>query len=392
MLKIKEEVTSLDLLDFRKSSLKVWGYTICIFLLSMPYFMWNLPVPPEPFLLLFCLLLSISEIRVSRKNVAPILGIICLYTIVVVRGGFTIFGIGSTLLILPIFILDKEFLSKVFHAYSILFSITIIPSIIIFVLVIFLGFEMDNNLINPLNISKEGDYLQYPFLVLYRDIFGINPRFYGYYDEPGVIGTIAGVLLIVKKVDLKNRFNIPIFIAGILSLSFFFFIVITIYILLFEKIKYKLVLILLCAFLLFFFYSNELLYTHVFRRFEFGEEGLVGDNRMDIQSREWYENFKNSSDYLFGIGGYSNWRENYHGASYKELIINYGLIFLLLYITNFSFLAMKNIKRNKELSIYILVLLSILYQRPFIADMLYVFLLFSTIYALSRESKSEFAM
>ena len=389
MLKIKTDNAFSPRFYFNKTKIEVWGYAISIFLLSMPYFMWHTPFPLAPFLLLFCLLLSFNHLKVSSQIVIPLLGIFLLYAIVLFRAGYTIYGIGSTLLILPIFLLDKKFLSDVFVAYSILFSVTIIPSIIVYALIVFFGLEFQSNIISPLNISKIGDYLQYPFLVVFRDSWNISPRFYGYYDEPGVVGTISGVLLIINKFNFKNKFNIPIFIAGVFSISFYFFVICAIYIIIYAKTIYKVVAIALCTFLVSIFYSNEILYSTIFKRFEIIDGSFVGDNRIDYYSSVWYEKFQNSSDYLFGVGGYSNWRENYHGASYKELIINYGLIFFILYVVFFLLLSFKLIKKPKEFSIYVLILLSILYQRPFIDDMLYVFLLYASIFVLSRQSKIE---
>lgn len=368
-----------------KFNYNVWGYAGSLFLLSMPYFMWHSPFNIGLILLLLCFALSWSHIKVSSRTVFPIVSIIFLYIIISFRSGFNGIGITSILLICHLFLLDEKFLSDVFNAYILIFSFTIIPSLIVYILVMFIGVQLPNTKIEGINSLKEGIYLQYPFLVVYQEWGIVIPRFFGYYDEPGVVGIIAGVMLCVRKFNMKDKFNIPIFIAGLLSLSFSFFIVFAVYIIVFAKTKYKLAVIILVAFLVTYYYSNQTLYNYVFKRFEINEGRIVGDNRIaDINFDSWYRTFQRSSYYYFGLGPASSIKHNLGGSSYKDVIIEQGLIFFILYLASFFILAFKKLKLSKELFIYILIFISIMYQRPWIAKMYYVFLFFASISALSR--------
>lgn len=103
------------------------------------------------------------------------------------------------------------------------FSITLAFSIIQFILVQILGISMPAKSIQPLNKAKQASYLAYTFYVTTNQWGAdILPRFFGYYDEPGVVGTLSGLILMTRKFNLKKLINIPIFIGGLLSFSLFF--------------------------------------------------------------------------------------------------------------------------------------------------------------------------
>ena len=386
---IAPKVIKLKGIFISKSKLEVWGYAVSLFLSTMPYFVWDTPFNILPILLLLCLTFSYRHIKVSYKTLIPVAIIILCYVFISLRGEFNFIGIVTILLISHLFLLDGKFISDVFDTYLFIFSITIIPSLIVYVLVIIFGFELPNNTIEGLNPLKQGAYYQYPFVIIYEEFGFVIPRFFGYYDEPGVVGTIAAILLSVRNFNLKDKYNIPIFVAGILSLSFFFIIIFAVYTVVFLKLKYKILIFGLVAFLIFYFYLNEFLYEFVFKRFVIKNGTLAGDNRIaDIYFDDWYMKFQNSTSYLFGLGSGSNIIHNSGGSSYKDLIINYGIVFYILYTSSFIFLAFQKVKISKQLFIYFLIFFSVLYQRPWIDNMAYVFLLFAPIFVLSKDYKN----
>lgn len=63
-----------------------------------------------------------------------------------------------------------------------------------------------------------------PFCNAQQDVRYIA-QIFGMYDEPGVVGTIAGAILMTRQFNFKKWINIPIFIAGILSFSLFFYVI-----------------------------------------------------------------------------------------------------------------------------------------------------------------------
>lgn len=81
---------------------------------------------------------------------------------------------------------------------------------------------MDYSIISPLNTIKSYEYIQYPFLVVSQVSDFVYFRFCAYYDEPGVVGSIASLLLIGNRFNLRLWENWPILIAGLFSFSLFF--------------------------------------------------------------------------------------------------------------------------------------------------------------------------
>ena len=67
----------------------------------------------------------------------------------------------------------------------------------------------------------------YPFLVQPAALPFI--RFYGPFDEPGVVGTICGLMLCINRMNFRDYKSIILLVAGLLSLSLYFFIVIGVY-------------------------------------------------------------------------------------------------------------------------------------------------------------------
>lgn len=386
---IAPKVNKLKGVFISKSKLEVWGYAVSLFLSTMPYFVWDTPFSILPVLLLLCFVFSYRHIKVSYKTLIPVAIIILCYVFASFSGEKNFTGIVTIFLISHLFLLNEKFITAVFDTYLYIFSITLIPSLIVYVLVIIFGFGLPNNAIEGLNALKQGTYSQYPFLITYEQ-FGSNiPRFFGYYDEPGVIGTISGVLLCVKKFNLKDKYNIPIFVAGILSLSFFFIGIFVIFTIFWLKLKYKILIFGSIAFLFSYYYLNEYLYEFVFKRFEIIDGAFKGDNRIaDMYFDDWYIKFKNSQSYFFGLGSGASLIHNPGGSSYKDLIINYGIVFYILYTSSFIYLAFKKVKISKQLFLYSLILFGVLYQRPWIENLAYVFLLFAPIFVLSKDYKN----
>lgn len=307
-----------------------------------------------------------------------------LYFILAFYSNVNIFGFISIISLSIIFYTEKSFLKKVFNLYLTIFSITIIPSLFIYIL-ISIGFDLPSFTIEPLNPLKVYHYAQYLFLVIPQKLNILFPRFCGYYDEPGVVGTIAGVLLIVKGFNIKDKINIPILLAGILSFSFYFYLLLAIYIIVFAKMKFKIVLISLCILILPALYFNEILYELIFKRFSFQDGSFIGINRTVSSFDAWYESFKHSRDFFWGLGKGGSLEYNLGGASYKDIIVNFGIIYFIIYMGAFSFFGFMYLRLTKPYLIYLLILFSVIYQRPFITSMFYLFLIFVPIYSLNEE-------
>tara|TARA_B110001469_G_scaffold127101_1_gene146703 strand:- start:15135 stop:16127 length:993 start_codon:yes stop_codon:yes gene_type:complete len=329
-------------------------------------------------------IISLKQISNVRDLKAVEILLTSLYFVLAFKSDVNIFGFIALISIPLIFYLKKNFLIKVFNIYLFIFSITIIPSLFTYLLILS-GIDLPFNTIKPLNILKDNNYSQYIFLVTPENSNVLFPRFCGYYDEPGVVGTIAGVLLTAKRFNIKDKLNVPIFIAGLLSFSLYFYLILIINIFIFEKTKFKIIAASLLLLIITYSYNNEILQELIFKRLTFEDGNLLGDNRSSEYFDTWYESFRRTVNYYWGIGDKSNLIYNHGGASYKDIIVNFGIIYFIFYIGAFSMFGFKFLRFSKQYFIYLLILFSILYQRPFITSLFYIFLIFTPIYVLNED-------
>ena len=119
---------------------------------------------------------------------------------------------------------------------------------------------------------------------------------------------------------------------------------------------------------------------------------FVGDDRIIWNFDEsWYERFKHSSDFYWGLGREAKSIYNSGGSSYIDLLIMYGLIFTIFYSVAFIVDAFKRIKPDyKNLAVYLLIFTSVMYQRPYITNIGYVMMLYIPIIFLSNKKKLSY--
>lgn len=346
---------------------------ILAFLTARPYFVWHTSIPVYALILMLFMLLVHNRLRYSRIGIVFIFAI--LYLWIALRGPFTFIGALSVFPSFLIFFADESFVRRSFLCYKSIFSITLIPSLIIFILGIVTGFDLSFSQIEPLNSIKDGVYRQYPFLVVYEAVSGFPMlRFNGYYDEPGLLGTISAILLISDNCNMKKLENWVILLSGICSLSLFFFVLIGLYILIFSDVKIKVLILMVGSVIVSLAMSIEYLRDSFFSRFLFENGRLSGDNRTDASYDIWYSSFISSKDIFLGLGGTVASEKNYGGASYKDLIVTYGVIHFILYVLSFLLFYLKVIGKNKYFLICSLMFLCVIYQRPSISDFYYIFL------------------
>lgn len=389
---IKEEV--IDLLDSKisKSSFnnfEAFIFAVCLFLLTPPFYLWNSISPL--FFIVICIVLSIRNIRnFNLVHLIFSISFLFLYAFFSLKNDLNFFGFLIFMSICILTIISEEFLKNVLNKYIYIFSITIIPSIIIYLLVYFFGKNIPNSIIEPYNQLRTSEYFRYPFLVsenIYDNM--LLPRFYGYYDEPGVVGTVSGVILLCQGYNLKKWINIPVFIAGLLSFSLAFIIISLVYGFIFLQTKYKILIAAVIIGIVILFTGNEVLDGYIFSRFEFENGKFVGDNRIGDDYANFYNQFSNSKDYYFGLGQNAAADSNFGGATYKDLIVSYGIIAFVFFITLFMLMAYTRFQFRKEFFLYLFILFSVLYQRPFIGSFLYMFLLFAPLSFLNKTTTDE---
>ena len=362
------------------------------FLFSYPYFIWQTKIPSIILPVAFILLLLHRKKR--NLDIITLIVFIILYFYASIRGPFTIWGSITVSLLWIIFIADKFFLYNSFRIYKTIFAVTLIPALFCFFVVVICGVNLPYHDIASFNAIKDGTYRAYPFFVMYEETIGFPMlRFNAYYDEPGLVGTISAILLISDKCNLKHKENIPIFLAGIFSLSLFFYVILGMYIFIFASIKRKIISLIILILAFFMLSTNEYLRDSFFVRFALNGNKLVGDTRTSVTYDMWFKNFIQTPTALWGIGGDFASRKNLGGASYKDLIVTYGLIFFVVYVLSFIRYFYLCNKQFLCFLVSIFTFACVIYQRPSVTDFFYVFLFCglacSFSYKTTKKDKNE---
>ena len=357
-----------------------WLLAIVFFFSSQPYFLWKYGEATNAIIILGCIVCCFVSKVNNKKRLWSILlfGIFYFYATIHQFFDVNIYARMLTLFPVLVFLVNEEEWKHIYDKYSFIYIYTIIPSLIIYLLVFWLSVDVPYSIISPLNTEKSFNYYAYPFLVMPDTLESI--RFHGLYDEAGVVGNISGVLLVVNRCNMKNWKNWGLLLSGIFSFSLFFYIIVTIYILIFSSVKVKFavfsVVFILCTFLL---VDENPFSKLVLARLEVGDDGTWSGNNRTLESFDsFWSKFLNSSRFLYGYGRlYADFKADPGGQSYKHLIVDFGIIMFLCYIISFVFYYCSYKLSRKCLMLLLIILCSILFQRPFIFNLIYIFLLVS---------------
>lgn len=365
-----------------------------LFLLVPPYFAWTLPTSIG---MIIVFAFSARHFTTSNPGRVYSFLLLLLLTIFYFSGSITVIRILIILMLLLLLFLKRSFLFSVFNSFIKLYAIMMFPSLCeyVFYLITGSGF-VGGKTIQPLNELKTYTYHAYLFFIV-PSHFSFFPRFHSYFDEPGVVGTLSSLLLAIGGYKLKDRDNIIIFVSGLLSLSLYFYVFSIIYFVFFyenKKLK-KFTFIFSVIFLSsLFMYVKKLdspvIEYYIFNRLAIdSDKGFAGNNRDAGDFSLWYREFRKSSDYYFGLGrdAKNTLKINVGGASYKDLIVSYGIIGFTLFCILFLLWAHRNYK-GKELLLFVFMFFSLLYQRPFIFSPIY-FVLLLFIVSLIKYNNTE---
>ena len=176
-------------------------------------------------------------------------------------------------------------------------------------------------------------YIDYKFIYLYKYMDSI--RLCGICNEPGYFGTFCALILCASRLNLRDRQNILIFIAGIFSFSFAFYLIIIFYLLLKSWKNIRSFIVVLLVFLFYIFalpniHTNNEQINRFLERFIITESGLSGDNRSTDKLNLIYK-YTISSKPFFGMGnGYVKSHYVGEALTYKTYLIEYGIFGCLL--------------------------------------------------------------
>lgn len=361
---------------------------ICIFLCIPPAIVWHNPYVSFICIVVFAFI-GLCKYRTLRKNnVTIFLAFLILYLYFNISQQYNLFRYGIFVLTCSVFLFNDQFINKIFESFTRVYSILMIPSIVVFILVL-AGFDylLPSTILDPIEVSKGHNYVHYPFLVMPDYLTNIDFfRFMAFYDEPGVVGTISGLLLFSRRLNFKDWITYPVLISGILSMSLTFYVMLVVYILVISDLKTKIWIlsILTVIISLSYVYVEEYLNMYILERLDFSDGKMSGNNRTSASFDMFFHNFiRNDNHLFFGYGNNYAKTVNPGGASYKDIIVDNGIFFFLAYILSFVTLARTKLKnKNIAFLVYIIAFACVFYQRPFIHTFVYFILLVLPIYGI----------
>lgn len=352
-----------------------------LLLLLQPFFIWSNINVVSIIAMLVLFFIFILDFRLNSNFDLLLLFFFTLSLMIgAIDAGSNLIGIFFMMLLIVAPFIKFNVAYKYYRAFKLIYSTILFFSIISFILVIFLKVGLPYKLIPPLNTLKDHYYAVYPFLVtpyLGNSLLDVSIyRFCGIFDEPGVVGTISALFLFAERFQLKNKQNMIIFVSGLLSLSLFFYIASFIYLAIYSSNKVRIIQLFLIVIFYIFTSSNPVLNTMIWGRVKWDENNktIAGNNRSSSDLDDYYEQIKGSQTYYWG-GTDADILLSFSGdASYKNLILTYGIIPCILYIVFFIMFAYKYLYRKKEVLAFLLVFFLTLYQRPSIYNFVYIFL------------------
>lgn len=365
---------------------------IILYLAIPPSFLWQ--VNASFFIIFVYILLFASFIvlkqTINIKNLQFVILLWLLYFYIAIKDGATLTGIAIKSLIPFMLLYNGRSCKRVINNFIKIYSLCMVPSLLVYCLVVLCGVELPFSNVEALNSVKSYAYRQYPFLVTTDNI--LSPgyyRFMSWFDEPGVVGTISGILLLMKGGRLKSWDSWVLFLSGLLSFSLAFFIILCINVLMFQSLRNKIILGCSIGIMVILLYNNEIVNELLFQRLKVEDGTWSGDNRTTAQMESFMKTYVLSDKFIWGYGNlYAQNVVNYGGASYKDLLINYGLFGFGLLCCFTVVHAYLRLGLSKQFFLYVFMWIAIIYQRPFITSIFYFALLyFPTLYL--EELKKE---
>lgn len=364
----------------------IGGYVLglALFIVAQPFYFWHTPIPVLVYfiLLLYFLFKSFNKTR----SIPTFIVAFCLYLFYTLNADQNVYGSLLLLSVSFLFLISEPILVNAYDKFTKVLAILLVPSIIQYILTKFIGLNFPNSTIQPLLTAKDFTYNAYWFFTDDNmNPFALLPRFFGYFDEPGLLGSFCGMILISRNYRLKDTTNMILFVSGILTLSMYFYIISIVYFLFFSNYRYRwgsllfLVLVVLSAYLVL---KDTIIGEIFFNRFIIEDGQLVGNNRTDNDFDYYFSQFLNSKDIWFGRGGGYALKLTDNISSYKAVIIESGIIFFISYMLLFVAVAHKYLKFSKSFWAWLLLFTTCIYQRPVLSKPEYVFIWISSIYYL----------
>lgn len=363
------------MLKQHKSNFIIFTLSGIVFMQNPPWFLWDNSFFYMTFLvfLLFglCFDRIVNKTFLYSKQILLIFCLVFYFLIFASFGEFRFSSLVVILIFLLMFVVSEKEKKEVLRLITKILGVIIFISLIAWISHNYLyTLPMSGFLQYGTGKGDEGvNSLENYILFVQNKKESLN-RFYSVFDEPGVLGTLSGFVLLANRYDLKKKINIIILLGGLFSFSLAFVFITVIGVLLLNLkssimlMKGLIIMLLLVVMTFFFFKDNETFQSVVIDRIlNMNESGV--DSRTSDMLNSVFENLLNSSDFFIGKGT-SFFKENpllFSGQGYKIFIIEYGIIGFALVLL--MYLAI--IKEQSKIGyVCLLIYLLSFLQRPFL--------------------------
>ena len=283
-------------------------------------------------------------------------------------GGYQGSYIHEVISIVCFLLMNNKMKQKTFNIFYRLILVTNAISIVLYVLYM-VHIRMGFISVPFYNNGVLSSYYQKFLIFAIVDGGYSMPRLCGIFNEPGALGTVCALLfaLTYQKSSLREKAILLMATLFTMSLAGFVLIIAYMVILLAQKSwKYAAIVLALIAF--FFMipqidWGNEEI-NRFAKRFAITTQGLAGDDRtsLAVGFDEEYQNLLHSSEAFFGKG--ATYTADSGASSYKNLIMQFGILGFGIYLILWLYAALKESKGNRECVVFLLVFLISIYQRP----------------------------
>ena len=362
---------------------------------------------------LWILFYSKIGVAISKIRICSMVLVVAFFTVVLAGGAektqVLSFAWLPYFVVITYILLPEKIQRKSYEVFVMLFAITLIMPIVYYTLT-HIGISVPYTILESaeeIKVIRGYYYKLYPLATELTNIWDPSLfalRMCGIFDEPGRVGTVAGLILASEGFRIRGNWkNIIILVGAILSFSVAFYAIAIIYYLItcFSKKMYKIIAIVTGASTIFFIFMNIQFsnpnITQFQKRFEYTTEGFVADNRTNADFDGLMNEFYHSDMYsvLFGkgdgaIGEIQN-TMNIDGSSFKCMIYNFGFVgygLSLIWLVLYALWMCKRKGANKtQIFAVLAVYLANMYQRPSVFYMGYMLIFFGGIVLASQQTE-----
>ena len=359
--------TSFIIDGYRENKVITWITALLLYMLLYPYFVWPF-VDSFQWTVLLPLFIIFFINADWKKDILYFVFFVLLTIFICINQHQNIFGSFFVIGCSVLYIAKKGFVFSVYKHFWQIYVIIMTISLLSMILVES-GVPLRGVQILPLNDLKSAFYIAYPFYV--KEALSTSPRFFGVFDEPGVVGTMSLLLLFIEKFNFKRIGNWILLVSGLLSLSLFFYLALGLLLIirLFSnniRTRIRIFLFLLLVGGTVFVISNPITRQYIVERTQWDTDksSISGDNRASEQLKDHIESIRGTHDYYFGTRSKDIILEYASSASLQNMVLRYGIIVLVLYFVFYVFYAKSYLGFGKKWLFFLALLFMVMYNRP----------------------------